>query len=163
MTTSSSCLTSFEETLHDLTEINRADLMREQRTMRDVTEKMSREIKDCYYTYSVEREAEDNPTTGNRWTKWDILLSFMEKQVEVSRRWVRNSPSSPTERSSEIKCHKCQKSGHIQRNCPDVKGIVNTVAIKDKQAEYGPCPACKGIKTYKPDRLQPGVGQFKTT
>lgn len=39
----------FEETLHDLKEIDRVQLMKEQRSMRDVTEKMSRGIKDRFY------------------------------------------------------------------------------------------------------------------
>ena len=63
--------------------------------------------------------------------------------MEVSRRWVRNSLSSSTEKT-EIRCHECQKLGHKQRNCPDVK--------KSVANEFGPCPACKGNHTYKPDR-----------
>ena len=43
----------FEETLHDLKEISRGHLMKEQRSMRDLVEKMSRGIKDRYFEYST--------------------------------------------------------------------------------------------------------------
>ena len=43
------------------------------------------------------------------------------------------------------------ETDHKQSNCPDVKkGVANSVTTKDKQAENGPCPACKGNHTYKP-------------
>ena len=131
----------FEETLHDLKEIDRVQLMKEQRSMRDVTEKMSRGIKDRFYEYSIERESDD---------KWEVLQAFMKKQVEISRRWVRNSASSTTDKGSDVKCHKCQKTGHVKSNCPDTKkNIANSVSVKDKQKEFGPCPACKGGHAYK--------------
>ena len=113
----------FEETHYDLIEIDRTNLMREPMTMSDVTMKMSAEIKNRYYICSVQKESKDNPATRKKWTQWEILWSFMEEQVEVSRRWVRNSPSSPT------------KETNVKTN------VTNTVPIKDKQAAFKPCPA----------------------
>ena len=59
----------FEETLHDLEEIDSAQLMKEKRSMRDVTEKMSKGIRDRYYEFSAKGASDD---------KWEVLLDFMK-------------------------------------------------------------------------------------
>ena len=84
--------------------------------MVQTTDKMSKEIRNLYHRYSIQKEAEDHPTSGKKWAKWEILWSFMEVQVEVSRREVRSS-SSPT------------KETDVKRN------VANSVTTKDKQAE----------------------------
>ena len=107
----------FEETLHDLKEIDRAHLMKEQRTMRDVTEKMSREIKDGYFEYSIKKESGDNPTTD----KWEVLLAFMKKQVEISRRWVQSMLCLPGDPHLHPQLWRCEESYEILR-LQEVKG-----------------------------------------
>ena len=44
--------------------------------MRDITEKMSKGIRDRYYEFSAKRASDD---------KWEVLMDFMKLQVEISR------------------------------------------------------------------------------
>ena len=102
--------------------------------IRDVTDRMSKGIREHYCRYAIKKEEEDNPATGSKFTEWEILWSFMEEQVEMSRRLTRSSSFSREITDVIQDCH--------QRN------VANSVTTKDKQAEFSPCSVCQEIHPY---------------
>ena len=75
----------FTEVKYDLKEIDRDRDLREQRSIRDVVSKFPKEIRNSYFNFQVERQNTENTQTGEDWTEWSILNTFLERQIKISR------------------------------------------------------------------------------
>ena len=106
----SSFYDKFVEILHDLEEIDRGHLMKENRSIKDIITKMSDGIRDRYFQSKAHDDSED---------KWEILQAFMKTQVEVSRDWVRHNADVSDDKTVGVK-------------------KVNTAVLQDKDEKFGP-------------------------
>ena len=93
-------------------------------------DKMSKEIRERYCSHAIKKEEEDNPATGVKWTDWEILWTFMQEQVEMSRRLTRSSRS------------------HTEVADVHRRYVANPATIRSQQAEFTPCSVCQEIHTF---------------
>ena len=111
----------FVKVQHDLQEVKQERLLAEFHVTESVMKKLPCDIKADFIKAEAraERDGGTNPATGDIWERHEILAIFLEEQISISRKAVKVMEDTSTTTPKDIRCHGCNKTGHIQAKCPD--------------------------------------------